>query len=219
MFSIVGFVGRYCALRSFRAGHSKRWCSTVSLGDGQRGQERSSLTPILDKWEFSGTCCVRRRKIVLDSFLFSSFILSFGFGVVMCWNMVLPVSPIAHSFIHSSFLFALIICLAVSMEVGTSGCGHDAPCFAKVSALSLPCIFTCPGIHWRVRLISWSVSRQSIVLMRFLIVKLFYLPLSKACSTDFASEKTTISFLAFVLSLKCFDIFCSEACIASASAS
>ena len=141
-----------------------------------------------------------------DSFLLSSFMLSFGFGVVMCWNMTLPVSPVAHSFIHSSFLFALIVCLAVSIEVGTSGCGHDAPCLAKVSALSLPCTFTCPGIHCSVSLMACSVMKQSIVLVSSLIVTLLNLPLSKACSTDFASEKTTMSFLALVPSVKCLEM-------------
>ena len=61
--------------------------------------------------EFSGTCCIRRQKIVTDS-----FILSFGFGVVMCWNMILPVSPKAHSYCF----------LVFSIEVGTSGCGDWA---------------------------------------------------------------------------------------------
>ena len=139
-----------------------------------------------------------------DSFLLSSFILSFGFGVVMCWNMTLPVSPEAHSFIHSSFLLALIVCLVFSMEVGTSGCGHDAPRFAKVSALSLPCILTCPGIHWSVSLTPCSVMRQSVVFMSSRIVELSNLPLSKACSTDFASEKTTMSFFCFSFVFKVF---------------
>ena len=38
---------------------------------------------------------------------------------------------------HGPFVHPLLfICLAVSMEVGTSGCGNDASYLAKVSALS-----------------------------------------------------------------------------------
>ena len=55
-------------------------------------------------------------------------------------------------FIHPLlFLFYPFACLAVFIEVGTSGCGHDAPCLAKMSELSLSCIFACP---------SCSVSRS-----------------------------------------------------------
>ena len=106
MFSIVGFSGRCSALRSARAGHSKRWCSTVSSGHGQSGQELSCVTPILLKCEFSGTCCVRRRKIVTDSFLIYTV---FGFLGSHVLEHILRVSPLAHSFIHSSFFLLLII--------------------------------------------------------------------------------------------------------------
>ena len=58
------------------------------------GTGRSCIAPILLKCEFSGTC-VRRRKKVADSFLFNSLIKSFGFGVVMWRNMILPVSHVS----------------------------------------------------------------------------------------------------------------------------
>ena len=75
VFSILGFVGRYSDRRSFRAGHCKRWWPTVSSGQGQSGQELFAMTPILLRWEFSGTCCDLRRKIVVCSDLFNELTL------------------------------------------------------------------------------------------------------------------------------------------------
>ena len=88
-----------------------------------------------------------RRDIVVCSHLFNELMLSFGVGVVIWVNMALPVVDSAHSFIQSSFLLHLMICFAVSSDVGTSVCGHDAPFFANLSTRSLPGMFACPGIH------------------------------------------------------------------------
>ena len=85
--------------------------------------------------------------MVVCSHLFNELMLSFGVGVVMWLKIALPVVELAQSFIHSSFLLHLIICLAVSSDIGTSVCGRDAPFFASVSARSLPGMFACPGIH------------------------------------------------------------------------
>ena len=86
--------------------------------------------------------------------------------------MILPVSPVAHSFIHFSFLLAFIAYLTVSMEMGTSGCGHDAPHLAKVFTLSLPFIFTCLGIHCNVSLIACSLFSDLLASLDTCIPKL-----------------------------------------------
>ena len=130
-----------------------------------------------------------------------------GVGVVMCANIALPVVDLAHSFIHSSLLLHLICCLAVSNDVGTSVCGSDAPFFANLSARSLPGMFACPGIHWRVSSTSWSVMKVSILLVRFFMLVLSSFPLSNACRTDFASENMTMLFPGFVFCLKFLDMW------------
>ena len=134
----------------------------------------------------------RSRKIITCSFLCSWFMGSFGLGLVICLKMDLPVFPVAHSFIHSSFLFVLIICCAVLYDVGRFGCIHVVPCLASVSALSLPGMLACPGIHCIMSLTVWMVAKWLIVLYRLLIVELLSFSLSNACSTDLLSVKMTV---------------------------
>ena len=57
------------------------------------------------------------------------------------------------------------------------------------------------------------------IFVRLLILVLSSFPLSKDCRTDLASENTMMLFGIFVLSLKCFGMFCREASLASAFAS
>ena len=89
-----------------------------------------------------------------DSSLFSSgnvFMLSFDEGVDMCANTFLPVFPCAHLFIQSSLVLTLSICLTVCIGVLMFGCSCLLPFLARVSALSFPGMFECPGIHCMVR--------------------------------------------------------------------
>ena len=108
-----GFRGRNSARRSASCGHTKRWCATVSSRHGQRGQPESAIAPILFRCAFRGTCWHLRRKMVTCSSLLRRLILSLGLGVVICVNMDLPVPLFAHSFLQSSVLYCLIVCLAV----------------------------------------------------------------------------------------------------------
>ena len=164
-----GFRGRNSARRSFSCGHSNRWCATVSSRHGQRGQPESVIAPILFRCAFRGTCWHLRRKMVTCSSLFKRFKLSFGLGVVICSNMDLPVILFAHSFLQSSVLYCLIVCLAVFIVAVLFNWGHLAPCFASVSALSFPWMFVCPGIHCSVMLMLWSAITFPIVQESFLI--------------------------------------------------
>ena len=93
------------------------------------------------------------------------------------------------------------------------------PVWPKCLLSHYPVHLHVPGIHCSVSLMACSVMKQSIVLVSSLIVTLLNLPLSKASSTDFASEKTTMSYLAFIPSVKCLEMLHSEASIAFASAS
>ena len=83
MFVIFGIGGRNSFRRAFRVGQSKRKCATVSSGHGQRGHLESVTTPILLRCELRGACWDLSRKMNTCSFLFSEFMWSFGFGVVM----------------------------------------------------------------------------------------------------------------------------------------
>ena len=151
VFSKFGDDGRYAVLRSVRPGHVKRWCETVSSEQSQSGQSGEMSGLILCRCEFSGMCWVRSLKTMACSGLAREFKASFGFGVAICLNTLLPVVPIAHSISHCSLLFLLIMFFAVCSEAGLSICTSVAPLFASVSALSFPCMSVCPGIHCKVR--------------------------------------------------------------------
>ena len=142
------FCGWYSVHRSSTCGHTNRWCATVSSGHGLRGHPESAIAPILFRCAFRGTCPHLSLKMVTCSSLLRRCILSLGFGVVMWINrsMDLPVVLFAHSFLQFSVLYCLI-CLAVVMEAVLFCCVHLVPCLARVSALSFPCMFVCPGIH------------------------------------------------------------------------
>ena len=137
----------------------------------------------------------------------------------MFLKMDLPVFPIAHPFIHSSFLADLMICCAVIMDDGSVVCGCVVPCFANLSARSLPGMFRCPGIHCRDSLTAPTLVKWEIVLERLRIDGLSNFLLSSAWSTDFASVKMATFFLLFSNREKVFKRWCREASIASASAS
>ena len=175
-----GFCGRNLARRSSSCGHTNKWCATVSSRHGQRGQPESAIAPILFRCAFRGTCWHLRRKMVTCSSLLRRFILSLGLGVVICAKKDLPVVLFAHSFLQSSDLYCLIVCLAVFMVAVLFNWGHLAPCLASLSALSFPWMFVCPGIHWSVTLMLWSVRAFPIVCESFRIVEL-----SDPCSFHF----------------------------------
>ena len=142
-----GLGGRSSVLRSSKAGHRRRWCSTVSSGNWQSGHSELVSTPILLRWAFRGTCWDLSRKMLTCSFLFRALISSLLKGVLIYSKIALPLSELVHSLIHNSFFVLLIICLAVSMEAKVSSWGHFAPRLARASALSLPGMSTWLGIH------------------------------------------------------------------------
>jgi hypothetical protein len=154
---MFGRGGRYICRRSPRAGHSNRWCITISLLLLHIRHVEAILGFILFRCAFRGMCCVLNRKIMTCSCLCNRSKGSFKFGVVMCAKTALPVVSIAQLFSHSSFLLFLNICFAVCIFTGRFGCCLAAPAFARVSALSFPCMLVCPGIHCNVSLIVWAL--------------------------------------------------------------
>lgn len=107
---MFGRGGRYICRRSPRAGHSSRWCVTVSwlLHIKHVG---AILGFILFRCAFRGMCCVLNLKIMTCSCLCNRSNGSFKFGVVMCAKTALPVVSIAQLFSHSSLLLFLNIYL------------------------------------------------------------------------------------------------------------
>ena len=107
----------------------KQMVCHCSSRHGQRGQPESVIAPILFRCAFRGTCWHLRRKMVTCSSLLRRLILSLGLGVVICVNMDLPVALFAHSFLQSSVLYCLIVCLAVFIVAVLFNRGHLASCF------------------------------------------------------------------------------------------
>ena len=175
-----GFCGRYSVRRSFKAGHTNRWCVTVSSGLRQRGHPASVLAPILVRCWLRGMCWDLSRKMVTCSFLLRRLMLSFLFGVFMCSKMDLPLSLVSHSFIQIADFFCLMVCLAVFMDALVMRWVHLAPNLASLSARSLPGMLVCPGIHCRVMSMSWVLIKSLRVQDRFLMTGSLESSFSKA---------------------------------------
>ena len=106
----------------------------------------------------SGWCPVRRRR-TCTSCLRVSRLLTGGGGRKLCSPVVvfdtvlyrvgLTTSSLSSTFSRAFRLLASVtgICLA-SYPGGLED--PSLPCFARASALVLPTIPTCPGIHWKV---------------------------------------------------------------------
>ena len=100
-----------------------------------------------------------------------------------------PVLP--HPFTHSCLYVCLIICFAVLSVVGFGGCVLSEPCFASLSALSLPCMSVCPGIHCIVNLMAWLVFNLSARMRICCMSSSVFCP-SIDCSIDIESVKMTM---------------------------
>ena len=83
------------------------------------------------------------------------------FGLLISAYMARPVVPVVHLFSHSSLKLFFKICVVVEMLQDFSGCSFCVPALAKRSAVSFPGISECPGIHWRVTLMSNEVRSLS----------------------------------------------------------
>ena len=164
-------------------------------------------------------CLDLRRKMVTCSRLLRWLTLSFREGVVMCWNMVRPVVPVAHRFIQSSFMFCLMICLVVLYDTGWVCCWYVAPCFANLSALSFPVMLACPGIHCKRSLTLWAVRNSWMVSDKLSVEELSSFSFLRASRTDLESVKMTMFWLLVGQTSKMFEMWWTAASIAIASAS
>ena len=133
--------------------------------------------------------------------------------------MHLPLSLSAHCFIHISFFFCLMICLAVPYVADSLSWVHLAPSLASLSASSLPLMLQWPGIHCNVTWIPWVAIISLIVRVSFLITGSLAISLARACKTDFASERMTMLVLLMVFCLSIFETKLRLSIIAAASAS
>ena len=149
------FDGNKCFRRSCSALQSSRWCCTVSSSCLLQCVQYGVWSAVtLCKCSLRVLCSVRSLKIVLWSLRLKLLMLSLGLGFGMCAYSDLPVWLLIQLSIHCCLVLLCIMCFTVLMLVGMCGCGMVAPFFASLSERSLPLISMCPGIHFRVVLMS-----------------------------------------------------------------
>ena len=145
-----GIEGKRSFLASLMGWQSNRTWWTVSYGCIQRLHSGRCRGLNLLMWLFSLLWPVLNWKMLHWSGLGRLFIGSSFTGFDMWLYITRPVVPADHLFSHCSLKLLFRIWFVVGMLHFFSGCSFCVPSLARRSAVSLPCIPQCPGIHWRV---------------------------------------------------------------------